>query len=135
VGHIAAVGSVVVYHKSFEGKMLRDLAEVFPQYAEALLSINDRLWDQEQIFKQYYKHPDFLGKTSIKKVLPVVVPGFRYDDLEVQNGAIAQAIWDIMIRTKEPRDKRQHIDHLRAYCTQDTLAMVRIHKTLLALGT
>ncbi len=132
VDHIGPVGSVVVYHKSFESRLLRDLAKVFPQYAEALLSINQRLWDQEDIFKHHYRHPAFLGRTSIKKVLPVMVPGLSYDSLEVQNGAIAQAIWDDMIRTEDPPVKQQLIKNLRDYCTQDTLAMVEIHKALLS---
>ncbi|MGB6017780.1 MAG: DUF2779 domain-containing protein [Nodosilinea sp.] len=109
-GHIAPAGSVVVYHKSFESKLLRDLAQTFPEYAEALLSINDRLWDQEDIFKHYYRHPAFLGKTSIKKVLPIVVPGLSYEGLDVQNGAIAQAIWDAMIKTQDLVNKQQLIE-------------------------
>lgn len=125
VEHIAPVGSVVVYHKSFEGERLRNLAQIFPKYAEALLSIEARLWDQETIFKQHYRHPAFLGRTSIKKVLPVVVPGLNYNSLEVQNGAIAQAIWDAMICTEDPTVRQQLRKDLRDYCTQDTFAMLK----------
>ena len=125
VEHIAPVGSVVVYHKSFEGERLRNLAQIFPKYAEALLSIEARLWDQETIFKQHYRHPAFLGRTSIKKVLPVVVPGLNYNSLEVQNGAIAQAIWDAMICTEDPTVRQQLRKDLRDYCTQDTFCNVQ----------
>ena len=71
---ITAIGSVVVYHQSFEASLLRKLAQAFPAYTIHLDSIATRLWDLEDIFKKHYKHPAFRGSTSIKNVLPVLVP-------------------------------------------------------------
>jgi hypothetical protein len=36
--------------------------------------------------KQHYVHPDFRGSTSIKAVMPVLVPQLSYDDLEIKEG-------------------------------------------------
>ena len=134
ITHIGPVGSVVVYHKSFEASRLKKLAESYPQYRELLMSICDRLWDQEDIFKHHYQHPKFLGKTSIKKVLPVVAPALNYGALEIQRGDQAQAVWDEMIRTADPSRRRQIIADLRAYCKLDTQAMVAIHQMLVRMS-
>lgn len=127
---IAAVGSVVAYHKSFEAGLLKKLAADFPEYAFALEAIVDRLWDLEDIFKDHYKHPNFRGSTSIKKVLPVLVPHLSYKTLNVQQGDQAQAVWEEMIACTDPAEKQQLENDLRAYCQLDTEAMVQIYRCL-----
>lgn len=128
---IASTGSVVVYHKSFEASLLRKLAADFPQYGTQLKAIADRLWDLEDIFKHHYKHPGFQGSTSIKKVLPVLVPHLSYKTLSVQRGDQAQTVWEAMIACIELAEKQRLIGDLCAYCRLDTLAMVEIHRALL----
>ena len=128
--HISDVGSVVVYHASFERDRLQDLAQFFPEHSEALQSIISRLWDQELIFTRHYKHPEFYGSTSLKYVLPVLVPCLSYEDLDIQEGNDAQAVWDEMINTPTGEARDNMINDLRAYCEMDTLATVEIHKAL-----
>lgn len=129
--HISDVGSVVVYHASFERDRLKDLAQFFPGHSEALQSIISRLWDQELIFTRHYKHPEFYGSTSLKYVLPVLVPCLSYEDLDIQEGDDAQAVWDEMINTANEEARNNMINDLIAYCEMDTLATVEIHKALL----
>lgn len=128
--HISDVGSVVVYHASFERDRLQDLAQFFPEHSEALQSIISRLWDQELIFTRHYKHPEFYGSTSLKYVLPVLVPCLSYEDLDIQEGNDAQAVWDEMINTPTGEARDNMINDLRAYCEMDTLATVEIHNAL-----
>ena len=71
--------------------VLKDLASYFPEHALTLQSIIDRLWDQLDIFRNHYVHPDFCGSNSLKDVLPVLVPSLGYENLEVQDGLEAQA--------------------------------------------
>lgn len=130
---IASTGSVIVYHKSFEASLLRKLAQDFPQYAPELEAIANRLWDLEDVFKYHYKHPSFRGSTSIKNVLPVLVPSLSYKSLSVQRGDQAQTIWESMIGCSDPIEKQRLIDDLCAYCRLDTLAMVEIYRELLNL--
>jgi hypothetical protein len=132
--HIGSTGSVIVYHMSFESARLKKLAEDLPEYAEQLESIVARLWDQEEIFKKHYRHPDFHGSTSIKKALPVLVPTLSYNDLAVKRGDEAQTIWDAILTTANGQEKNQMIADLKAYCQLDTLAMVEIHRKLLQLS-
>lgn len=131
---ISREGSVIVYHKSFESNLLKKLAQDFPTYKQQLDSIANRLWDQEDIFKKHYKHPAFLGKTSIKKVLPILVSDLSYDVLEVKRGDEAQAIWDEMIKTSEPVRKQKLTADLKDYCKLDTFAMVKIHEALIEIA-
>ena len=130
LNHISDVGSVVVYYASFECRILKDLAEFFPEHSEALQSIISRLWDQRLIFTKHYKHPGFLGLTSLKNVLPVLVPSLSYGNLDIQEGDDAQAVWDLMIKNTNEGEKNNMINNLRAYCEMDTLATVEIHKVL-----
>ena len=130
VHDIHETGSVVVYSAGFESRVLRDLAEAVPKVADKLLSIVDRVWDQRVVFQRFYNDPGFLGSTSIKRVLPVVVPGLSYSDLAIQRGDDAQAAWLQMIATKNERHKEKMADDLRDYCQLDTYAMVEIHRVL-----
>ena len=131
LNHISDVGSVVVYSASFERRILEDLAQFFPEHSTALQSIIFRLWDQLVIFRNHYEHPGFYGSNSLKAVLPVVVPCLSYEDLDIQEGDDAQAVWNMMINTTNEEARHNMINNLRAYCKMDTLAMVGIHKTLL----
>lgn len=130
---IAPTGSVVVYHKSFEASLLRKLAKDFPKFSLQLEAITIRLWDLEDIFKQHYKHPGFRGSTSIKNVLPVLVPDLSYQSQAVQRGDQAQAVWEAMLLCLDEASKTQMIDALKAYCKLDTLAMLEIYKVLLEI--
>ncbi len=103
---------------------------IFPEYSAKLQSIIDRLWDQLNIFKYHYKHYAFGGTNSLKSVLPVVVPELSYEELEVQGGTEAQAVWDEMINTGDEEEKERMIKELKEYCRMDTLDMVEIHKRL-----
>lgn len=131
LNHISDFGSVVVYSASFERERFEELAQYFPEYSGALQSVVSRLWDQLLIFKNHYKHPGFGGSNSLKNVLPILVPSLSYQNLDVQDGDDAQAVWDLMINTTGEVEKGNMIYHLKNYCRMDTLAMVEIHKVLL----
>jgi hypothetical protein len=61
------------------------MAEQYPEYAEALIAINEKTFDLMEVFsKLNYFDKRFNGSSSIKKVLPVLTD-IRYDDLEVNN--------------------------------------------------
>ena len=66
-------------------------------------------------------------------MLPVLVPSLRYEDLDVQEGTEAQAVWNLMLNTTSETEKNEVIEHLKAYCKLDTLATLEIHKVLCEL--
>jgi len=128
--HISEHGSIVVYNRSFERRILKGLAESFPEYASELQSIIDRLWDQLTVLRKHYEHPDFCGSKSLKAVLPVLVPSLSYKTLDIQEGGDAPAVWNMMLSANSETERQESHRRLRAYCRLDTLAMVEIHKVL-----
>lgn len=123
-------GSVIAYNAGFEKGVMSRLAQWYPEYAESLLSIIDRLWDQLDIFRNFYIDYRFRGSNSLKNVLPVIVRSMSYDNLAVGDGTEAQVTWNEMIRLKNGDEKNKLNGNLKEYCGQDTLAMVEIHNVL-----
>jgi hypothetical protein len=127
---LGTTGSVVVY-SSYEKTQLKALAALFPDLAGSLDFVIDRLFDLEKVFKGGYAHPGFAGSTSIKKVLPVMVPDLRYDDLDIGNGEDAAGVFGLMRVGQYPPDSHaQHREQLTEYCKLDTMAMVRLHEAV-----
>ena len=142
--NIGKKGSVVVYNKNFEKSRIKELAKDFPMYEKELYNIIDRMIDLEVPFKKYYYHHDFEGSSSIKKVLPVMVPELSYDRLLIQNGSDAQAIYRKLLNKhyhtkgldgKLYRGKtfRKMKKGLLNYCALDTMAMVMLLRELFKL--
>lgn len=134
VNCIGKSGSIIVYYAPFEREVITSLAKSFPEHSRHLNSVTNRLWDQLDIFKRYYKHAEFGNSNSLKSVLPVLIPELSYEELAVGEGNQAQSVWNLMIKTEDGEEKNQMIQDLRAYCKMDTLAMVEIHKLLLKLS-
>lgn len=128
---LGTAGSIVVY-SSYEKTRLTALAELFPDLQTRLQAVIARLFDLERVFKDGYCHPGFAGSTSIKKVLPVMVDGLRYDKLGVGNGEDAAGVFALMRVGAYPAAEHDAWRRmLLDYCGLDTLAMVRLHQALL----
>lgn len=130
-GHIKDHGSVIAYYKSYEGAMLKMLAAMQrdgSQAAADLLSAEARLWDACDAFRlAHWAAPGFEGSYSIKKVLPILVPEMTYKGMAVADGLAAmRAYARLMDPRTTPEERAKIMADLKAYCGQDTLAMVRI---------
>ncbi len=128
----ADYGTVFVWNKAFEETRNKEMARMYPEFADFLLDVNNRMYDLEVPFKSgLYIHPDFKGKSSIKKVLPVLAPDLSYDTLNVHNGSMAFTQWSRMIFDDLEEAERLKIrQDLLDYCKMDTWAMVRIWEVL-----
>jgi len=124
-------GSIIAYNQSFEKTRIEELARNFPSLANELRDLLPRFIDLRDAFSKYYYHPDFHGSSSIKEVLPVLVPTMTYDGMEVCDGGGAQVyflkLFDSNITPEERKKCRQA---LLAYCKQDTLAMVELLRSI-----
>lgn len=123
-------GSVIVY-SSFEQTRIKALRDAFPDLAERLQSILDRLTDLLPVIQDHVYHPEFKGSFSIKAVLPALVPNLSYAELDVRNGDMAIARFARMARGEISGDavkvtRQQLLD----YCRMDTFAMVALHEVL-----
>jgi hypothetical protein len=96
------------------------------------LKLTERLFDLLAVIRDGYYHPGFGGSVSIKVVLPVLVPEFRYDGLVIGDGDTAVARFARAAMGKcSAKELEQLKTDLLVYCRQDTLAMVRLHESLL----
>lgn len=124
---IGETGSVISWNKTFEMGRNEDMARLYPEHNEFLKSVNSRMIDlADFINKEMYIHPVFLGRWSIKNVLPVMVPELSYKKLKVNKGDQAMLTWWKMVNSKEKKEAKDLLD----YCALDTLAMVKIWERL-----
>ncbi len=135
-------GTVLVYNMSFEKTRIKELAQIYPEYANKLYNINNHVFDLLDIIKgssvlyeklgfdkkscggiNYYNNR-LHGSFSIKKVLPIF-SDLTYSGMGVANGTEAIAAYAKFNQLDESEllVLRQH---LKKYCQQDTWAMVVI---------
>ena len=121
-------GPVYVYNAGFERRVIRELGQRFPELAEALHKIADRLVDLRPIAKDHFYHPSQHGSWSLKAVLPAACPDLSYDSLDgVADGCMAGEAFREAIAEETTPERRSEIEgELLAYCHLDTLAMVRL---------
>lgn len=123
-------GHICVY-SSYERSVIEQLAEALPERRPELKRIIERIWDLYEIIKDYYYHPRFSGRYSIKDVLPAVVPSLGYDDLLIKEGGQAASEYYRMVFVETDWIERARIQEaLLQYCKRDTLAMVELRRAL-----
>jgi hypothetical protein len=130
---IGPEGDILAYNATFEKQRLQELARDLAQHATALHALIARIKDLHTPFKAgWYVVPAMNGRTSIKVVLPALVPHLRYDTLAVQEGDSASRLFTQLITGRYAGDVPQLRKDLLAYCHLDTLAMVEVLAVLQA---
>jgi hypothetical protein len=127
LGMLGGYGTIFMY-SNYERTVIAALMRRYPDLADQLAPLLDRLFDLQKVAKQYYYHPAMQGRWSIKTVMPTIAPELDYNQLVgVRNGTEAQMAYREFIApaTTEAR-KRELEQRLLAYCEMDTLAMVKI---------
>lgn len=130
--HVGPKGSVIVWHKDFECGRNKELAKRIPESKPFFKNLEERIFDLEIIFKkQHHVHKDYRGSSSIKKVLPVLVPSLKYDELTIKEGGSAAEGWNKIVTGKaNNQEVEEIIQALREYCKLDTYAMYAIWKEM-----
>ena len=135
--HMAGdLGTVLVWYEAFEKTRNDEMAAMFPEFAEFFADINAHTYDLMKIFSDnLYVHPEFKGSSSIKKVLPVLLPDLSYKNLGIGDGMTASISWYRAAKweSMEEKERRQIFQNLEKYCEMDTLAMVEIFNKLCSL--
>ena len=124
-------GDVLTYNVGFERGKINELAGQFPEFAEPLHKLVDRLKDLMIPFQQkWYYTAEMKGSYSIKKVLPALVPELSYNDLEINEGNTASNTFAQMAQGTFIGDIEGTRKNLLEYCKMDTWAMVKILEKL-----
>lgn len=123
----SAPGPVLVYNAAFERKRIEELAATFPDLADELLAINERIVDLLPITRKHYYHSEMRGSWSLKAVLPTIGAGLGYDGMVVANGGMAQDAFLEMIDVGTEAERKEELRQgLLDYCALDTNALVQL---------
>jgi predicted RecB family nuclease len=127
----------IIVYSAYERTRLNELATQFPDLARPIGAIVDRLADLLPVVRGAVYLPAFDFSHSIKSVAPALSPGFGYDDLaDIADGMAAASTFAQMASgaIHDPADIAKFRQALLAYCERDTLAMVEVHRALIALA-
>jgi hypothetical protein len=132
---IPAEACVLTYNQAFEKGILRDLAGLFPDLAEA---IEVRLANVRDLMVPFRRRDlyrwQMRGSYSIKEVLPAMVPELSYARLAIADGMAAMQAYHEMCALDDPAALARLRRAMLEYCRLDTLAMVRILEELGGTG-
>ncbi len=124
---IPAEACLLTYNQAFEKGVLRNLAELFPDLADAL---NQRIANVRDLMTPFRRRDIYRwsmrGSYSIKEVLPAVVPELSYAGLEIADGQAAMRAYLEMCALEDVEELAKLREAMLKYCEMDTLAMVRI---------
>ena len=132
-----ADASRILVYGNFEQQRIGELVSRLPHLATELTGIQDRLFDLCRLIRRNVYHPDFEGSLSLKRVLPVLVPGLAYDDLEIADGSTASGeIKKLMFEADEmsAAGREELRTSLLRYCERDTWALVKLLERLRELA-
>lgn len=130
---IRAAGTVL-YYSPYEPATVDGLVQAEIPHAAAVQDLlTERGVDLLEVVQQHIYLPEFKGRYSIKKVLPALVPGFDYGDLDIRDGELAALTYCRMLQGEHP-DPASALEALRRYCERDTEAMVRVFSAMRALA-
>jgi predicted RecB family nuclease len=136
IKHLEKNGSIVVYNQSFEKTIIKKLGIAYPQFNNQLTSINERVVDLLDVFRQgIVYNKEMGGSFSIKVVYPAMCPESKnaYKNLEeVHNGGDAMVALEELLELN-CIEKERRIKQLLEYCKLDTYSMVEIYYQLLKL--
>jgi hypothetical protein len=125
--------TILAYNAGFERCCIENIAQAVPSCRVELLAVAARLVDLLPIVRNHVYHLDFNGSFSIKKVLPVLVPGLGYDDLAIGDGFTAQAVLGRLLLDHDnidPTERQELRKQSLSYCELDTFAMVKLLEVL-----
>ncbi len=128
---------IMAYNDTFEKTRIKELANMYPDLKDELLSRVDNFIDLMEPFKeQYIYKKEFKGSYSIKYILPGLFPDedeLDYHNLSiVHNGSEAMAIYENLL-SYDVDERKEIRKALLEYCKLDTFAMVKILQKLYEL--
>lgn len=126
----------IIVYSSYERTRLNALAALFPDLAQPIGRIIERLADLLPIVRSCVYHPGFGFSNSIKTAAPALCPDVTYDDLvDIADGTAASTAFWLMASGRTDAEMSADLRRsLSAYCRRDTWAMVRLRQALIMLA-
>lgn len=136
VKDISEEGSVVCYHKAFDGHKIKVLAELYPHLKKPLLNIVSRLVEPLVIFKKHIYLKSFRGKLDLK-FIALALFGEGYSDLNIKDEALVQKAYKGLVEAannKKDLSKGSVRDDLLEYGKKDIDVLVKLVEWLHGVG-
>ncbi len=134
--NIPASGTVFAYNaKGAEKIRISELARTFPELAQPLLEINNRMIDMADPFISGMVYDTrFRGNFTLKVLEEVIDDQHSYHDLDVGNGMEAVMIHRKLEETDDQQQKQQYLDELYQYCGLDTYSLYKVMNWLIDIS-
>ncbi len=122
-------GSIITFN-GFGAEIIRmrELAELFPEYAEEIEKINARMVDFSQPFSTGLIYDVRMrGAYSLKQIVEIFGEKMSYKNLDIGKAMNAVAQWRILeagVSAEEEKDLREK---LSAYCSMDTYSLYLVY--------
>lgn len=125
-------GSIVAYYAQFESSRIREMADVFPEKAEMLLALNERMVDPLPILREHVYDVAFKGSFSLKAVAPALLGASQsYQGMTVADGSAAQRAFLELVNPQTAPDRKEELRQaMLEYCGKDTAVMVDLVRWL-----
>lgn len=128
------INTLIAFDKKAEVRILRELGNHAPQHKEHFSKLQNNIIDLYSIFSNYtYYHYSFQGKLSLKQIETHFLEHSEFNELSLNAGALANAVYDNLFDTDDEAYKARAIQDLRDYCNADTHSMYLVFQQLMAL--
>lgn len=127
--------ATIVAYNAIGAEMLRikELANQFPKYQDALNSLNERFGDMSYPFISGIVYDiKMKGNYSVKSLLNVVSE-LNYNDLSIHDGMDAVYKWRIIDKETDGANFEEIKNSLIEYCSMDSYALYLIYKWLIEI--
>ncbi len=124
-------GTILVYDALMERNILNGLKKDFPEFVPQIESILGRIVDLIQPFNERsFYHPKMKNLTSIKNILPALVPELHFNELKISSGSIAMIAYENLQKETDMFKIQEVREQLLDYCKMDTYAMIKVFEVL-----
>lgn len=117
LAHMGAGGTVFVYERALVGRVLRDMAKLYPDVASRLLSVERRLFDVQGVLRSNQNpsvlNTDCLLASVLTEIAPEMTPGLLdgvSDDSEAQT-----AFFEMLAPATTPARRAERIEQLMRF--------------------
>ncbi|MEF9892485.1 DUF2779 domain-containing protein [Anaerorhabdus sp.] len=135
ISDIPSTGTLIAFNAEGAEKIrLKEMASQFPQYAKNLMDLYTRMMDLSFPFALGTVYDVRMrGYYSLKVIMSFMENQTGYHDLDIHQGMDAVFQWRLLDKEIDEVDPDEIREHLSAYCSMDTYAMVVVFNWLKSL--